>query len=183
MKRLLLATLLLMISGCNYQAKPLRYIDFIEAVQEKEISRVLINPNDATAQVVDADGVRYEVNLAQDKNLLKILTENNVDIAVLPAYTSEVLYETRELAWNACRSWMKEGGEFYIQEGSDYNMVTRWLPRRFCFYNENKMEMVGQELIQIKEGDKFLAENFPDIGNGIATPVTQKTFKFQKTIQ
>ena len=27
------------------------------------------------------------------------------------------------------------------------------------------------------------AENFPDIGNGIATPVTQKTFKFQKPIQ
>ena len=93
MKRLLLATLLLMISGCNYsfilnksedQAKTLRYIDFIEAVQEKEISRVLINPNDGTAQVVDEDGVRYEVNLAPDKDLLKILTENNVDIAVTP---------------------------------------------------------------------------------------------------
>ena len=101
----------------------------------------------------------------------------------LPACTTEVVYETRELAWKECRIWMKEGGEFYIQEGSDYNMVTRWLPRRFCFYNEDKMEMVGQELIQIKEGDKFLAGNFPDIGNGIATPVTQKTFKFQKPIQ
>ena len=44
------------------------------------------------------------------------------------------------------------------------------------------MEMVGQELIQIKEGDKFLSENFPDIGKGIATPVTQKTFKYQKPI-
>ena len=191
MKRLLLATLLLMISGCNYstilnksedQAKTIRYIDFIEAVQEKEISRVLINPNDATAQVVGEDGVRYEVNLAQDKNLLKILTENNVDIAVLPAYTSEVVYETRELAWNACRSWMNEGGEFYIQEGSDYNMVTWSFPRRRCFYSEDKMEVLGKELIQIKEEDKFLAENFPDIGIGIATPVTQKTFKFQEPI-
>ena len=100
----------------------------------------------------------------------------------LPACATEVVYETRELAWNECRSWMKEGGEFYIQEGSDYNMVTRWLPRRFCFYNEDNMEMVGQELIQIKEGEKFLAENFPDIGKGIATTVTQKTFKFQKPI-
>ncbi len=98
---------------------------------------------------------------------------------VLPACTTEVVYETRELAWNECRSWMKEGGEFYIQEGSDYNMVTRWLPIRFCSYNEDKMEMVGQELIQIKEGEKFLAENFPGIGKGIATPVTQKTFKFK----
>ena len=42
--------------------------------------------------------------------------------------------------------------------------------------------MVGQELIQIKEGDKFLAENFPDIGKGIATPATQKTFKYKKPI-
>ncbi len=106
------------------------------------------------------------------KRLLLLL----IAALALPACTTEVVYETRELAWNECRS-------FYIQEGSDYNMVTRWLPRRFCFYNEDKMEMVGQELIQIKEGDKFLAENFPDIGNGIATPVTQKTFKFQKPIQ
>ena len=98
----------------------------------------------------------------------------------LPACTTETVYETRELAWKECRSWMKEGGKFYIQEGSEYNMITRWLPRRFCFYNEDKLEMVGQELIQIKEGEKFLAENFPDIGKGIATPVTQKTFKFKK---
>ena len=97
----------------------------------------------------------------------------------LPACSTEVVYETRELAWDECRSWMKEGGEFYIQEGSNYNMATRWLPRRFCFYNKDKMEMVGQELIQIKEGEKFLAENFPGIGEGIATPVTQKTFKFK----
>ena len=96
----------------------------------------------------------------------------------LPAYTTEVVYETRELAWNECRSWMKEGGEFYIREGSGYDMVTRWLPRRFCLYDDDKMEMVGQELIQIKEGDKFLSENFPVIGNGIATPVTKKIYKF-----
>ena len=88
-----------MISGCDYssilnqsedQAKTLRYIDFIEAVQEKEISRVLINPGDATAQVVDEDGLRYKVNLAPDKDLLKILTENNVDIAVTPTRIERV---------------------------------------------------------------------------------------------
>ena len=33
--------------------KTLRYSDFIEAVQDKEISRVLISPDNATAQVVD----------------------------------------------------------------------------------------------------------------------------------
>ncbi len=103
-------------------------------------------------------------------------------LALPTAVNAEVVYETPKIAWNECISWMKEGGEFYIQEGSDYEMVTRWVPRRHCFYNEDKMEMVGQELIQIKEGDKFLAENFPDIGKGIATPVTQKTFKFQDPI-
>ena len=98
----------------------------------------------------------------------------------LPACATEVVYKTPELAWNECRSWMKEGGRFYIREGNGYNMVTKWLPRRFCLYDEDKMEMVGQELIQIKEGEKFLAEYFPDIGKGIATPVTQKTYKYQK---
>ena len=64
--------------------KTLRYSDFIEAVQDKEISRVLISPDNATAQVVENDGSRSEVNLAPDKDLIKILTDNNVDIAVTP---------------------------------------------------------------------------------------------------
>ena len=104
-------------------------------------------------------------------------------IALPTAVNAEVVYETPNLAWNECLSWMKEGGKFYIQEGSDYEMVTRRFPRRHCFHNEDKMEIVGQELIQIKEGDKFLAENFPDIGKGIATPVTQKNYKYKASIE
>tara|TARA_B100001029_G_scaffold167684_1_gene161073 strand:- start:279 stop:614 length:336 start_codon:yes stop_codon:yes gene_type:complete len=93
MKRSLLAPLFLIISGCSNlpmmnqsqdYIKTSRYSDFIDAVQKKEISRVLISPDNATAQVIREDGVRYEVNLAPDKDLLKILTENNVDIAVTP---------------------------------------------------------------------------------------------------
>ena len=99
MKRLLIAPLFLIISGCGYlpmmnqskdYTKTLRYSDFIEAVQEKEISKVLINPDDGTAQVVDEDGLLYKVNLAPDKDLLKILTENNVDIAVTPTRIERV---------------------------------------------------------------------------------------------
>tara|TARA_B100002019_G_C21032838_1_gene480447 strand:- start:313 stop:516 length:204 start_codon:yes stop_codon:yes gene_type:complete len=60
----------------NY-TKTLRYSDFIDAVQEKEISRVIFSSDNGKAQVIRRDGVRYEVNLALDKNLLKILTENN----------------------------------------------------------------------------------------------------------
>ena len=54
--------------------RTLRYSDFIEAVQEKEVSRVLISPDNGTAEVVENDGSRSEVNLAPDKDLLKILT-------------------------------------------------------------------------------------------------------------
>ena len=64
--------------------RSLRYSDFIEAVQANQISRVLISPDRGTALVVESDGRRAEVNLAPDKDLLKILTDNKVDIAVQP---------------------------------------------------------------------------------------------------
>ena len=65
--------------------RTLRYSDFIEAVQGNEISRVLISPDRGTAQVVENDGQRAVVNLAPDRDLLKLLTEHNVDIAVQPS--------------------------------------------------------------------------------------------------
>ena len=65
--------------------RTLRYSDFVEAVQSNEISRVLISPDRGTAQVVENDGQRAVVNLAPDKDLLKILTDHNVDIAVQPS--------------------------------------------------------------------------------------------------
>ncbi|MFZ0409431.1 MAG: ATP-dependent zinc metalloprotease FtsH3 [Cyanobium sp.] len=65
--------------------RTLRYSDFVEAVQGNEISRVLISPDRGTAQVVENDGQRSVVNLAPDKDLLKLLTEHNVDIAVQPS--------------------------------------------------------------------------------------------------
>ena len=65
--------------------RTLRYSDFVEAVQANEISRVLISPDRGTAQVVENDGRRAIVNLAPDKDLLKLLTEHDVDIAVQPS--------------------------------------------------------------------------------------------------
>ena len=59
------------------------YKDFISAVENGEVSRVLINPDSGTANFL-INGVQNYVNLAPDKDLLKILTENNVDIAVTP---------------------------------------------------------------------------------------------------
>jgi len=64
--------------------RALRYSDFVEAVQDNQVSRVLISPDRGTAQVVENDGRRAEVNLAPDKDLLKMLTEHDVDIAVQP---------------------------------------------------------------------------------------------------
>ena len=65
--------------------RTLRYSDFVEAVQDNEVSRVLISPDRGTAQVVQNDGQRALVNLAPDKDLLKLLTDHNVDIAVQPS--------------------------------------------------------------------------------------------------
>ena len=64
--------------------RTLRYSDFVEAVQANDVSRVLISPDRGTAQVVQNDGRRAVVNLAPDKDLLKLLTDHNVDIAVQP---------------------------------------------------------------------------------------------------
>ncbi len=62
----------------------LRYSDFIEAIQENQISRVMISPDNGTAQIIENDGSRAEVTLAPDNDLLQLLTEHNVDIAVQP---------------------------------------------------------------------------------------------------
>ena len=66
-------------------ARTLRYSDFVEAVEANSVSRVLISPDRGTAQVVENDGQRAVVNLAPDKDLLKLLTAHNVDIAVQPS--------------------------------------------------------------------------------------------------
>ena len=65
--------------------RTLRYSDFVEAVQANEVTRVLISPDRGTAQVVESDGRRAVVNLAPDQDLLKLLTDHDVDIAVQPS--------------------------------------------------------------------------------------------------
>ncbi len=69
----------------SQESKQLRYSDFIEAVEDRQISRVFISPDNGTAKIIQNDGSRAEVNLAPDKDLIQILTENDVDIAVQPA--------------------------------------------------------------------------------------------------
>ena len=73
--------------------RTLRYSEFIEAVQEKQVSRVLISPDKGTAQIVESDGNRALVNLAPDQQLLQLLTDNNVDIAVQPTTQANPLQQ------------------------------------------------------------------------------------------
>ena len=54
-------------------------------MKDDQISRVLISPDQGTAQVVENDGRRAQVNLAPDRELLGLLTEHSVDIAVQPS--------------------------------------------------------------------------------------------------
>jgi len=74
-------------------SRTLRYSDFIEAVQERQVSRVLISPDKGTAQIVESDGNRALVNLAPDQELLKLLTDNEVDIAVQPTTQANPLQQ------------------------------------------------------------------------------------------
>tara|TARA_Y100001978_G_scaffold148419_1_gene133495 strand:+ start:654 stop:833 length:180 start_codon:yes stop_codon:yes gene_type:complete len=59
---------------------------------------------------------------------MKLLLIPLLAALALPACATEVVFEILELDWNKCISWRKEGGEFYIQEGSDYEMVTMLFP-------------------------------------------------------
>ncbi len=72
----------------SQESRKLRYSDFIEAVEDNQVSRVFISPDNGTAKIIENDGSRAEVTLAPDKDLLQILTENDVDIAVQPAQQS-----------------------------------------------------------------------------------------------
>ena len=68
------------------ERETLRYSEFVEAVQDNQVSRVTISTDQSTAKVVERDGRNADVNLAPDKDLLKLLTDHNVDIAVEPTH-------------------------------------------------------------------------------------------------
>lgn len=62
--------------------RSLRYSEFLDAVQNNQISRVLMAPDRGTALVVESDGGRAQVNLAPDAGLLDLLSKHKVDIVV-----------------------------------------------------------------------------------------------------
>jgi cell division protease FtsH len=67
-----------------------RYSEFIQAVEKDQVSKVIISPDRATAEVKVNDGKRVEVNLPPDPELVNILTAHNVDILVRPGSVDNV---------------------------------------------------------------------------------------------
>ena len=96
------------------------------------------------------------------------------------AAKAEVIYDTKEEAWDACVSWWKEGGDFYRSEGEGYNMITRKIQLRRCFYDEENKMMVGKELTKLKSGKKYSVIQIPELGKGLATPETIKKYRYKE---
>ncbi|HCF27362.1 MAG TPA: cell division protein FtsH, partial [Cyanobacteria bacterium UBA11049] len=61
-----------------------RYSDFIQAVEKGRVAQVRLSPDRSRALVKPQDGTQVIVNLPDDPDLIGILTQNNVDISVLP---------------------------------------------------------------------------------------------------
>ena len=61
-----------------------KYSQFIQQVESKNVDKVSISADRTVARVKVADGTIVRVNLPNDPDLINILTQNNIDISVLP---------------------------------------------------------------------------------------------------
>ncbi|MEM1172103.1 MAG: ATP-dependent zinc metalloprotease FtsH3 [Cyanobacteria bacterium P01_H01_bin.35] len=61
-----------------------KYSKFIQQVETNNVDKVSISADRTIARVKAADGTIYLVNLPNDPDLINILTQNKVDISVLP---------------------------------------------------------------------------------------------------
>ncbi|PZO15016.1 MAG: cell division protein FtsH [Leptolyngbya foveolarum] len=74
------------------EIKSQKYSQFIDDVQQQKIESVVISSDKSIARFVSPDGSgRVEVNLPQDPGLVKILTDNKVDITVQPTQDESAL--------------------------------------------------------------------------------------------
>ena len=70
--------------GQSNAPQPLHYSEFIDQVEANQVAKVAIASDQRSAQVMHTDNRRSLVNLAPDHNLLPLLSQHQVDIAVLP---------------------------------------------------------------------------------------------------
>ncbi|MEB3340453.1 ATP-dependent zinc metalloprotease FtsH3 [Okeania sp.] len=61
-----------------------KYSQFIQQIENKNVDKVSISADRTVARVKAADGTIFRVNLPNDPDLINILTQNRVDISVLP---------------------------------------------------------------------------------------------------
>ena len=61
-----------------------KYSEFIDEVQTSNVERVTVSADRSQAIATSRDGQRYIVNLPDDRELIDILSENKVDISVIP---------------------------------------------------------------------------------------------------
>ena len=61
-----------------------KYSQFIDEIQGNKVERVNLSADRSVAVATARDGQRYLVNLPNDPQLIDILSNNNVDISVLP---------------------------------------------------------------------------------------------------
>ena len=74
------------------EIKSQKYSQFINDVEQKKIESVVISSDKSIARFAAPDGSgRIEVNLPQDPGLVKVLTDNNVDITVQPTQDESAL--------------------------------------------------------------------------------------------
>ena len=63
------------------RSRGLSYAEFIKKVENREVTKVTLNPDRTQARVQTNNG-EYRVNLTNDPNLLDLLTTKDVDIAI-----------------------------------------------------------------------------------------------------
>ena len=75
------------------EIKSQKYSQFITDVEQGKIESVVISSDKSVARFASSDGSasRIEVNLPQDPGLVKVLTDNNVDITVQPTQDESAL--------------------------------------------------------------------------------------------
>jgi cell division protease FtsH len=68
-----------------------KYSEFIQAVEKKEVSKVVLYSDRSKAVVQRQDGAKMQVNLLNDPALIDTLTKNDVDITVRPPQDDSIL--------------------------------------------------------------------------------------------
>ncbi len=68
-----------------------KYSEFIQAVEKKQVDKVVLFSDRSKAIVQREDGVKLQVNLLNDPQLIDTLTKNSVDITVRPPQDDSIL--------------------------------------------------------------------------------------------